>query len=59
MTREEAKDYLLDIANCMGTLSMEYYNEIEPEETRDQMVSAIWVLYRFKEENDEGNSSDR
>ena len=49
MTREEAKDYLLDIANSMGTLSMEYYNEIEPEETRDQMVSAIWVLYRFKE----------
>lgn len=50
MTREEAKDYLLDVANSMGTLSMEYYNEIEPEETRDQMVSAIWVLYRFKEE---------
>ena len=50
MTREESGYYLLDIPNFTGTLSMEYYNEIEPEETRDQMVSAIWVLYRFKEE---------
>ena len=51
MTREEAKDYLLDIANSMGTLTMEYINEFEPEETRDKIVEAVQVLYECKEED--------
>lgn len=49
MTREEAKQYLLNIANCMGTLTMEYINEFEPEETRGKMVEAVRVLYEYKE----------
>ena len=49
MTREEAKQYLLNIANCMGTLTMEYINESESEETRDKMVEAVRVLYEYKE----------
>lgn len=50
MTREEAKQYLLNIANCMGTLTMEYINEFESEETRDKMAEAVRVLYEYKEE---------
>ena len=50
MTREEAKQYLLNIANCMGTLSMEYYNDFESEEIRNNMIEAVQVLYGSKEE---------
>lgn len=49
MTREEAKQYLLNIANCMGTITMEYINEFESEETRGKMVEAVRVLYGSKE----------
>lgn len=46
MTREEAKEYLLNIANCMGAFAMDYWNDMDPGE---KMREAISVLYGSKE----------